>query len=130
MTATPTRLASILLLESQFVLRRTVVTLVRKLELAQAVEATSTSAALALLQRQPFDALVLDMADAEAALALLRQLREGEFPSGRDIAVCLTATIPLQPALQAKADALGVAVCLPKPYRISLLLEALGLEAR
>ncbi|HSI50185.1 MAG TPA: response regulator [Ideonella sp.] len=130
MTAAPTLLPGVLLLEPQFVLRRTVVGLARKLEMAEVLEATSAGTAVALLRRKPFDALVLDLADPEGVIALLRQLRLGEFPSARDVAVCLTAAAPLAPALQATTEALGIAACLHKPYRISSLLEALGLKAR
>jgi len=129
MSAAPARLPAILVVEPQFVLRRTVVALARKLELAEVDEATGTGTALALLKRKAFDALVLDLEDVEASFGLLRQLRDGEFPSRRDIAVCLTAAQPLGLPLQDRAAALGATACLPKPYRISQLLDAIGLQA-
>lgn len=125
MKAKPTP-PTMLLVEPQFVMRRTMVTVARELGLVEFVEATSVAKARPLLAAKPFRGLVLDLGDDPAeALALLDQLRAGDFVSRADMPV-----IALSYASSQKlADSLEVFQplrMLPKPFKVGELLESVA----
>ncbi len=82
---------SMLVLEPDAVVRSTVAAVVRELELAQVQQAASVPLGTQVLTETAVDALVLSLADTEAALELLIRLRAGEFPSRADIPVVVLA---------------------------------------
>ena len=82
---------SMLVLEPDAVVRSTVAAVVRELELAQVQQAASVPLGTQVLTETAVDALVLSLADTEAALELLTRLRAGEFPSRADIPVVVLA---------------------------------------
>jgi CheY-like chemotaxis protein len=128
MSMASTLRARVLIVEPQFVLRRTMAALMRKLDLAEVVEATSIEAAAALLKQKTFECMVIDMAQSAQALDLIRALREGELGPQTNTLVCATADASFEPALQAELMQAGVTLRLKKPFKMEQLLTALGLH--
>ena len=118
-------LPRMLLVEPQFVLRRTLVAVGRDLGIAAFHEAASLERARTLLLAQAYQGLVLDFQDSVPALALLRDLRDRRFASAPDVDV-----VVLMASVQAEDEAalhrLGVTAMLARPFKISQLLDSLG----
>lgn len=123
-------LPRILLVEPQFVLRRTIVMVARDLRMVHFEEVSSVGRARVLLGDEAYDGLVLDMQEGQQAMELLSDLRQGRFPTPRDArVVVLTAGSP--PADADRMLGMGVARVLGKPVRISELLDAItGVQVR
>lgn len=121
----------VLLIESHFVLRRTIVAVAHELRLADFREATSVEAARPLLATQPFDGLVLDIDLADRALALLSQLRQGAFASHADIAIVATTRARHDVSRDAHLHQLEGVSVLAKPFKVAELLQRVrGLPVR
>lgn len=126
-------LPQVLLVEPQFVLRRTVATVARELGMAQVTEAASHEAAGRMLADGRFDALVLDV-DAEGrALRVLAQLRAG--PAGSPAASpadlpVLALVDPAGPPAHGPLAALQVTQLLARPFKARALLEAVAALVR
>ena len=118
-------LPQVLLLEPQFVLRRTMVMVARDLGAVDFQEASSVGRARTMLATQPYAGLVLDAQEGEPVLALLDDLRQGRFATPSDAWVVVLATAGA-PADAGRLQALRVARVLGKPVRISDLLAAVG----
>ncbi len=117
-------LPRILLVEPQFVLRRTIAMVARDLGVVDFREASDVARARMLLAAESFDGLVLDLAQGPQAMALLVDLRQGQFATAPDVPVIvLVADAAL--AETASLQALGVDVVLGKPVRISGLMHAI-----
>ena len=118
-------LPRMLLVEPQFVLRRTLVAVGRDLGIAAFHEAASLERARTLLLAQAYQGLVLDFQDPVPALALLRDLRDRRFASAPDVDV-----VVLMASVQAEDEAalhrLGVTAMLARPFKISQLLDSIG----
>jgi hypothetical protein len=84
-------LPRILLVEPQFVLRRTIVMVARDLGMVDFHEASSVGRARTLLAAQTYDGLVLDLHEEQQALELLGELRLGRFATARDARVVVLA---------------------------------------
>jgi DNA-binding response OmpR family regulator len=110
MSASPS-LPSVLLLEPQFVLRRTIVTVARELALVG------------------FVGMVLDLGDGPEAVTLLEELRKGAFASAARIPVIVMTSEP-EKADQAALQALGPVDVLRKPFKIGALLESVRTMAK
>ncbi|MDB5896320.1 MAG: response regulator receiver protein [Rhodoferax sp.] len=123
------RLPAVLLIEPQFVLRRTVVVVGRELGLFEFVEATSVAKALPLLAARAFSGIVLDLDDGGEALALLAQLRTGTLASRADVPV-VTLSHGTDAALDQKLSAFGPLVKLRKPFKVRELLESVSAMGR
>ena len=139
-------LPRILLVEPQFVLRRTMVMVARDLGMVDFQEASSVGRARALLATDAYEGVVLDLQEGPQALELLSELRQGRFATPRDTRVVVLAgggsqvdTERLQGLVEARivvtgcaaqidparwAALPGVARVLGKPVRISELLDA------
>lgn len=122
------QLPRILLVEPQFVLRRTMVMVARDLGIVDFHEASNVGRARALLAGDAFDGLVLDLQEGLAAMELLKDLRQGKFATPQDarVYVLAAATESLD---DRGLESLGVARVLRKPVRISALLDAIVGEA-
>lgn len=118
-------LPRILLIEPQFVLRRTIAMVARDLGMVDFHEASNVGRARTLLAGGPFAGLVLDLAEGAQAMALLDELRQGRFATARDARVVVLATDG-KPVDAARLQALGVTCVLEKPVRISDLLSAIA----
>ena len=116
-------LPRILLVEPQFVLRRTVVMVARDLGMVDFHEASSVGRARALLATDAYEGMVLDLQEGPQAMDLLRELRQGRFATPHDVRVVLLAGGGL-PVDADGLQGLGVDRVLGKPLRISELLDA------
>lgn len=118
-------LPRILLIEPQFVLRRTIAMVARDLGVVDFIEASSVGRARALLASEACAGLVLDLAEGPQALQLLGELQQGAFATPPGVPVLALST-NAAPGDAAHLQALGVARVLAKPVRISDLLSALA----
>ena len=118
-------LPRILLVEPQFVLRRTMVMVARDLGMVDFQEASSVGRARALLATDAYEGVVLDLQEGPQALELLSELRQGRFATPRDTRVVVLAGGGSQVDTERLQD-LGVARVLGKPVRISELLDAVA----
>ena len=118
-----TMLPRILLVEPQFVLRRTMVMVARDLGMVDFHEASSVGRARALLGTGAYEGLVLDLQEGPQALELLGELRQGRFATPRDARVVVLAGGG-SPVDAERLQGLDVARVLGKPVRISELLDA------
>lgn len=117
-------LPRILLIEPQFVLRRTIVMVARDLGVVDFHEASTVGRAQTLLAGAAYDGLVLDLAEGAPAMELLGDLRQGKYLTASDApVVVLAADGGTHDAV--RLQALGVACVLAKPVRISELLSAI-----
>ena len=118
-----TMLPRILLVEPQFVLRRTLVMVARDLGRVDFHEASSVGRARALLATGAYEGLVLDLQEGPQALELLGELRQGRFATPRDARVVVLAGGG-SPVDAERLQGLDVDRVLGKPVRISELLDA------
>lgn len=120
-----TFLPEMLLVESQFVLRRTVVSVAQQLRIARFKEAVDDHSARQLLASQGFEAVVIDFASLPAPFELLTQLREGRFASEADIAiVVVTSGSPdIDIDLDERLHRFGSLSVMKKPFKIADLLQ-------
>ncbi len=116
-------LPRILLVEPQFVLRRTIVMVARDLGMVDFHEASSVGRARALLATDAYEGVVLDLQEGPQALELLSELRQGRFATPRDARVVVLAGGG-SPVDTERLHGLAVARVLGKPVRISELLDA------
>lgn len=115
----------LLLVEPQFVLRRTVSTMARDMGLADVQEATSTALAEKMLFERRFNALLIAIDEDGEALELLRKLRAGETSQPSDLPVAATAlSCDVELALRLKQ--LDVCRLLLKPFKVRGMLEAIS----
>jgi len=115
----------LLLVEPQFVMRRTVATMARQMGLADVDEATSTAVAERLLVERRYDAVLIALDDDGEALELLRRLRAGEAAHPSDVPVAATApACDVELALRLKQ--LDVCRLLLKPFKVRGMLEAIS----
>ena len=121
-------LPPVLLVEPQFVLRHTIVSVARELGLVEFHEATNMARAQAALNSKRFLGVVLDMGDGPESAALLAELRKGSFICSAEIPVILMTSKP-----GAHDDAnlklfkpVGV---LQKPFKIGELLQSVSFLA-
>jgi CheY-like chemotaxis protein len=125
MSAPATPSGRLLLVEPQFVLRRTVSTMARQMGLADVQEATSPAVAERLLLERRFDALLIALDDDGQALNLLERLRAGEAAHRPDLRVAATApACDVELALRLKE--LDVCRLLLKPFKVRGMLEVIS----
>lgn len=117
-------LPRILLVEPQFVLRRTIALVARDLGVVDFCEASDVARARVLLAAESFDGLVLDLAQGPQAMALLGELRQGQFPTAPGTPV-IVLVADAQLVETASLQALGVHVVMGKPVRINGLINAI-----
>lgn len=115
---------TMLVVEPDGVVRSTVAAVVRELEIAQVYQAASIHMATQVLTNTAVDALVLSLADNDAALDLLVSLRAGVFPSMAGIPVVVMATA-CEAALALRLKELAVSRLLLRPFRIRDVVQTL-----
>ena len=115
---------TMLVLEPDAVVRSTVASVVRELGLAQVQQASSVPLGTQVLTEAAVDALVLSLADTDAALELLTRLRAGEFPSRADIPVVVLASACDGP-LALRLKQLEVRRLLLTPFKIRDVVQTL-----
>lgn len=115
----------LLLVEPQFVLRRTVSTMAREMGLAEVQEAATTALAGRLLDEQRFDGLLIALDEDGEALLLLEGLRTGQWPQPTGLPVAAMASAcDVELALRLKE--LDVTRLLLKPFKVRGVLEAIA----
>ena len=120
-----TALPTVLLVEPQFVLRHTIVSVARELGMVEFHEATNMARAQTALNSRNFSGVVFDMGDGPEGHALLAELRKGSFLCAAEIPVVLMTSKPgarEDSTLQA-FNPVGV---LQKPFKIGELLQSVS----
>ncbi len=113
------------LVEPQFVLRRTIVMVARDMGSVSFAEATGVHQARKLLHEHAYDGLVLDTLEGQGALELLADLRSGKFTTRADARVIALAA-EIDADYENQLQTLGVKQVLRSPVKIRALLEAIG----
>ena len=116
---------TLLLVEPQFLLRRTVAAVARDMRLADPKELTSIEQAAALVAIQPFDALFLSLDEEDAALALMGRVRRGGTRCAADIPIAVTAAACGTP-LALRLKELDVRRLLLRPFKVKGVLDAIA----
>jgi hypothetical protein len=116
---------TLLLVEPQFLLRRTVAAVARDMRLADPKELTSIEQAEALVAIQPFDALFLSLDEEDAALALMVLVRSGGTRCAADIPIAVTAAACGTP-LALRLKELDVRRLLLRPFKVKGVLDAIA----
>ncbi len=125
MTGRVTPSGRLLLVEPQFVMRRTVSTLARDMGLADVQEATSPAHAEKLLFERRFNAVLIAIDDEGGALELMRRLRAGETSHPVDLPIAATAmSCDVELALRLKQ--LDICRLLLKPFKVRGMLEVIS----
>ena len=115
----------LLLVEPQQLLRRTVTSVARSLQLARIEEAINVQSAERLMQSNRYDALVVALDDEGQAVRLLERMRAGEFMTPRTTpTVVMAALCDASTALQMKS--LQVRRVLLKPFKVKGVLESIA----
>ena len=125
MTARVTPRGRLLLVEPQFVLRRTVSTMAREMGLADVQEATSTAVAEKLLYEGRFNAMLIAIDEDGHAIELVRRLRAGQSSQPVDLPIAATASVcDVELALRVKQ--LDICRLLLKPFKVRGMLELIS----
>lgn len=125
MTARAAPAGRLLLVEPQFVMRRTVSTMARQMGLADVQEASTPALAEKLLAERRFDALLIAIDDEGQALELVGRLRAGKSAQPADLPVAATAmSCDVELALRLKQ--LEVCRLLLKPFKVRNMLEVIS----
>ncbi|MDP4075102.1 response regulator [Acidovorax sp. A1169] len=119
-----TTLSRVLLVEPQFVLRRTIAMVGRDLGIVDFHEASSVGRARTLLMTDTFAGLVLDLQEGQQALDLISDIRRSQLAPPNDLRIVVLAA-DLLPGEASRLQELQVQCVLTKPLRISDLLKAI-----
>ncbi|KQP37341.1 response regulator [Pseudorhodoferax sp. Leaf274] len=122
-------LPAVLLVEPQFVMRRTMVAVAREMRLVEFHEVASVARAVPLLESRRFGGMVLDIDDGSDALTLLERLRAGQFVCRPDLPV-VALTFTAAPGPAAQLEALKPLRTLHKPFKVGELLSSVALMAK
>ena len=115
----------LLLVEPQFLLRRTVAAVARDMRLADPKEVTTIELADSLVAMHAFDALFLSLDEEDAALALMTRVRNGETACRHDIPIAVTAAACGTP-LAMRLKELEVRRLLLRPFKVKGVLDAIA----
>jgi hypothetical protein len=116
---------ALLLVEPQFLLRRTVAAVARDMRLADPRETTTIELADSLVAIHDFDALFLSLDEEDAALALMNRVRNGDTKCPRDIPIAVTAAACGTP-LALRLKELEVRRLLLRPFKVKGVLDAIA----
>lgn len=122
MTLQQTRLPQVLLVEPQFVLRRTLCSVGTELGLAEVTEALSMDAAQTKLKLGTFDALILGGIEASVLTLLVTQIRSGQASCPADTRI----VVMLSPGASVTREALehmGVDAVVEPPFRVGKIFS-------
>lgn len=115
----------VLIVEPTFLLRQTVASVARRLDVAEPVEATTLASAERRLDQERFDALFLSLDVGDGALHLLGRLRAGGTCNAADLPVVVTASsCDTGQALTLKA--LDVRRILLQPFKVKDVIASLA----
>ena len=123
MTSQQTKLPQVLLVEPQFVLRRTLCSVGAELGLAAVTEALSIEAAQAKLKVGSFDALILGGIETKAILQLVTQIRSGQAGCRADIRIIVTQS-PAMSVTREGLEQIGIDVFIERPFKVGQVFSA------
>ena len=115
----------LLLVEPQFLLRRTVAAVARDMRLANPRELTTMEQAASLLSFQAFDALFLSLDEEAAALELMGRVRKGDTRCAADVPMAVMAASCGTP-LALRLKHLDVRRLLLRPFKVKGVLDAIA----
>ena len=115
---------SLLLVEPQFLIRRTVAAVARDMRLANPKEVTTIEQADSLVSFQTFDALFFSLDEENAALELMSRVRNGETKCAADIPIAVTAATCSTP-LALRLKHLDVRRLVLRPFKVKGVLDAI-----
>jgi DNA-binding NarL/FixJ family response regulator len=115
----------LLLVEPQFLLRRTVAAVARDMRLANPKEITTIEQADSLLATQAFDALFLSLDEESAALELMSRVRNGDTRCAPDVPIAVTAAA-CDTALALRLKHLDVRRLILRPFKVKGVLDAIA----
>jgi hypothetical protein len=115
----------LLLVEPQFLVRRTVAAVARDMRLANPKEVTTIEVAESLVATHRFGALFLSLDEEDAALALMARVRAGETSCPSDIPIAVTAAA-CGTTLAMRLKELEVRRLLLRPFKVKGVLDAIA----
>ena len=115
----------LLLVEPQFLLRRTVAAVARDMRLATPKELTSIEQAAALVATRAFGALFLSLDDEAAALELMSRVRNGDTKCAPHVPIAVMAAACDTP-LALRLKHLEVRRLLLRPFKVKGVLDAIA----
>ena len=115
----------LLLVEPQFLLRRTVAAVARDMRLANPREITTIEQAESLVSFHAFDALFLSLDEEAAALELMSRVRNGDTKCARDVPIAVTAAACGTP-LALRLKHLEVKRLILRPFKVKGVLDAIA----
>ena len=115
---------NLLLVEPQFLIRRTVAAVARDMRLANPKELTTIEQAESLVAFQSYDALFLSMDEEAAALELMSRVRNGDTKCAADIPIAVTAATCGTP-LALRLKHLDVRRLILRPFKVKGVLDAI-----
>ncbi|MBA4110624.1 MAG: response regulator [Leptothrix sp. (in: Bacteria)] len=124
-----TKRFSILLVEPYSVVRSTVASVARSLDIVDIQDAPSIDAATPLLRARAFDGFVIALGDDRAGLALVSLIRNGGTSSPSTAAVAITTESVDQESI-ATLKKLDVRRVLLKPFKVKTILETINAFAQ
>lgn len=125
----PRRRKTLLLMEPQFMMRRTVTAVARQMDLADIVEVASVDAAQRLLGGKHFDGLLIDLGEDQSGLDLVRRVRDGGTSCLPKLPVALMAD-RVDAATVGTIKSLEVQRLILKPFKVKTVLEAIEVLAK
>ena len=114
----------LLLVEPQFLLRRTVAAVARDMRLANPRELITIEQAEALLSFHAFDAIFLSLDEEAAALEMMSRVRNGDTKCASDIPMAVMAASCGTP-LALRLKELDVRRLLLRPFKVKDVLDAI-----
>lgn len=114
----------VLLVDANGVVRGTLASVCRDLNVARVTQAASIGLGEQWLMKMPFGGLVLSMTEEEAALALLTDLRGGKFQSEADLPVVVLANDCTAKLIE-RLKKLKVRRLLLLPFKLRDVIQAL-----
>lgn len=118
MTSQETGLPQVLLVEPQFVLRRTLCSVGAELGLAAVTEALNIEAARAKLKVASFDALILGGIETSALTQLVTQIRNGQAGCRADTRIGVMLSPSTISVTREALEQIGVDVVIERPFRV------------
>ena len=115
----------LLLVEPQFLLRRTVAAVARDMRLANPKEITTIEQAETLVSFHAFDALFLSLDEEAACLELMSRVRNGETKCAPDVPIAVTAAACGTP-LALRLKHLEVKRLILRPFKVKGVLDAIA----
>jgi hypothetical protein len=115
----------LLLVEPQFLLRRTVAAVARDMRLANPKELTTIEQAESLVSFHAYDALFLSLDEEAAALEFMSRVRHGDTKCPADIPIAVTAAACGAP-LALRLKHLEVRRLILRPFKVKGVLDAIA----